>query len=154
MTKFFYPRARVYQIFDVLIMLILTTTKNSRTLQNASFARLRWFAPAALNAPFAWLAPPALKRFWHPWISHSTWNEQIFRKVVVLNFLEKKILLTRKKSLHTKLLPPKLICFKNYSLLNISKKKSQKKKTEIKRLKWWPTWKSIWQLSQWFKIYY
>ena len=55
--------AREYQIFYVLIVLILTRNYNNRTGQNAFFAR---FASGALDAPFARFAPPALKNFRHP----------------------------------------------------------------------------------------
>ena len=68
------PRgARVYQIFYVLIVLILTKNYNNRTWQNMAkclFCTIRpWcrrLASGALDAPFTRFAPPALNNFRHP----------------------------------------------------------------------------------------
>ena len=84
------PRgARMYQIFYVLIVLISKKNYNSRTWQNAFFAR---FAPAARDlpplpairirrpgCPFHAIRPPALNNFRHPWLhAQGTIDQQIY----------------------------------------------------------------------------
>ena len=49
--NFFILGARVHQIFDVLIVLILTKKKNCRIWQNVSFARLPSWMPLSRDSP-------------------------------------------------------------------------------------------------------